>query len=131
MEVISDGLLGLDAWDFDMDADLLERLTSSRKKFQQFVEGHWEHVCTAAFAFQIQPLNPGLQPVLIFAHPARAGKARSDQTVFLTALNEICGQGRITVGEFARTETRPTTPSRKNRLLGISRSSERIRLTFL
>jgi hypothetical protein len=40
VEVTSDGLSDLDARDFDMDADLLKRLTSSRKEFQEFVEGH-------------------------------------------------------------------------------------------
>jgi hypothetical protein len=67
VEVTPDGLSGMDARDFDMDADLLERLTSSRKEFQEFVEGYWDHVFTATFVFQIRPLNPGLQPFLIFA----------------------------------------------------------------
>jgi hypothetical protein len=40
VDVTPDGLLGLDAGDFDMDADLLERLASSRKEFQEFVQGH-------------------------------------------------------------------------------------------
>jgi hypothetical protein len=78
VEVTPDGLSGLDARDFDMDADLLERLTSSRKGFQEFVEWHWDHVLTAAFVFQIQPLNPGLQSFLIFAQPAKDSKARGD-----------------------------------------------------
>jgi hypothetical protein len=53
VEVILDGLPGLDARDFDMDTDLLKRLTSSRKKFQEFMERYWDHVLTAAFVFQI------------------------------------------------------------------------------
>jgi hypothetical protein len=85
-----------------MDADLLERLTLSRKEFQEFVEGYWDYVLTAAFIFQIQSLNPGLQPFLIFVQPAKDGTARGDQTALLTTLKEICGQGRITVGGFAR-----------------------------
>jgi hypothetical protein len=84
-----------------MDADLLKRLTSSRKTFQEFVEGHWDHALTAAFVLQIQPLNPGLHPFLIFAQLAKDGKAKGDQTTLLTTLKEICGQGRVTVGEFA------------------------------
>jgi hypothetical protein len=76
VQVTPDGSSGLDAQDFDMDPDLLERLTSSRKEFQEFVEGHWDHVLTAAFVFQIQSLNPGRQPFLIFAQPANDGKAR-------------------------------------------------------
>jgi hypothetical protein len=55
---------------------------------------------TAAFVFQIKSLNPGLQRFLIFAQPAKDGKARGDQTALLTTLKEICGQGRITVGGF-------------------------------
>jgi hypothetical protein len=57
VEVTPDGLSGLAARNFDMDADLLERITLSRKEFQEFVEGHWDHVLTAAFVFQIQPLD--------------------------------------------------------------------------
>jgi hypothetical protein len=91
VEVTPDGLSGLDAQDFEMDADLLERLTSSRKGFQEFIEEHCDHVLTAAFVFQIQPLNPGLQPFLIFAQPAKDGKARGDKTALLTTLSEICG----------------------------------------
>jgi hypothetical protein len=60
VEVTPDGLSGLDVRDSDMDADLLERLTSSRKEFQEFLEGNWDRVVTTAFVFQIQPLNPGL-----------------------------------------------------------------------
>jgi hypothetical protein len=101
VEATHDGLSGLDARDFDMDTDLLERLTSSRTEFQEFVESHWDYVLTAAFVFQIQPLNPGLEPSLIFAPPAKDGKARGDETAFLTTLKEICGQGRITMGGFA------------------------------
>jgi hypothetical protein len=59
-------------------------------------------VLTAAFVFQIQPLNPGLQLFLIFAQPAKDGKVRGDQTALLTTLNEICGPRRITVGGFAK-----------------------------
>jgi hypothetical protein len=101
VDVTPDGLSGLDTRDSNMDADLLERLTSSRKEFQEFVEGHWDHMPTAAFVFQIQSLNPGLQAFLIFAQPAKDGKARGDQTALITAPKEICGQGRITVGGFA------------------------------
>jgi hypothetical protein len=101
VEVTPDGLSGPDAWDFDLDADLLERLTSSRKEFQEFVEGHRDYVLTVAFVFQIQSLNPGLQPFLIFTQPTKDGKARGDQTASLTTLKEICGQGRITVSGFA------------------------------
>jgi hypothetical protein len=96
-----DDLSGLDARDFDMDANLLERLTSSRKELQELVEGYWDYVVTAAFVFQIQPLNPGLQSFLIFAQLTKDGKARGDQTAMLTTLKEICGQGRITVRGFA------------------------------
>jgi hypothetical protein len=91
----------MDARDFDMDADLPERPTSSPKEFQESVEGHWDHVLTAPFVFQIQPLNPGLQPFLIFAEPAKNGKARGDQTALLTTPREIWGQGCIMVGGFA------------------------------
>jgi hypothetical protein len=79
VEVTLDGMSGLDAWDFDMDADLLERLTSSRKEFQEFMEGHWDHVLTAAFIFQIQPLNPGSSHFLFWlSRPktARPGMTR-------------------------------------------------------
>jgi hypothetical protein len=58
-------------------------------------------VVTAAFVFQIQPLNPGLQPFFIFGQPAKDGKARGDQIALLTRLKEICEQGRITVGGLA------------------------------
>jgi hypothetical protein len=101
VEVTPDGLSGLGARDFDMDADLLERLTSSRKEFQEFMEEHWDHVFSAAFVFQIQPLNAGLQPFLIFAQSAKDGKGRGGQTTLLTTLKEICGQGCITVGGLA------------------------------
>jgi hypothetical protein len=73
VEVTPDDLLGLDARDFDMDVDLLERLRSSGKEFQEFV-GHRDHVLTAAFVFQIQPLNPGLQPFLIFVQPPKTAR---------------------------------------------------------
>jgi hypothetical protein len=53
VEVTPDGLPGRDAWDFDMDADLLERFTSSRKEFRKFVEVNSDHALTAAFLFQI------------------------------------------------------------------------------
>jgi hypothetical protein len=99
--VTLDSLSGLDARDFYIDADLLERLTSSRKELQESLEGHWHHILAVAFAFQIQPLNLGLQPFLIFAQRAKDGKARGDQTALLTMLKEICRQGRITVGGFA------------------------------
>jgi hypothetical protein len=101
VEVTPDGLLGLDARDFDMDANLLERPTSSRKEFQEFMEGLWDHALTSAFVFQIQLLNSGLQSFLIFTQPAKDGKARGDQTALLTTLKEICAQERITVGGFA------------------------------
>jgi hypothetical protein len=97
VDVTPDGLSGLDA----RDANLLEPLTSSRKEFQEFVEGHWDHVLTVAFVFQIQSLNPGLQPFLIFVPLAKDGKPAGDQIALLTTLKEICGQGQITVGGFA------------------------------
>jgi hypothetical protein len=53
VEVTPDGLSDLDAQDFDMDTDLLEWLTLARKEFQEFLEGHWDHMFTAAFVFQI------------------------------------------------------------------------------
>jgi hypothetical protein len=88
--VTPDGLPGLDARDFDMDTDVLERLTSSRKGFQEFVEGHWDHVLIVVFVFQVRPLNPGLQPFLIVAQRAKDGKARGDQIALLATLKEIC-----------------------------------------
>jgi hypothetical protein len=51
--------------------------------------------------FQIQPLNSGIQPLLIFAQPAKGRKARGDQIALLKTLKEICGQGRITLGGFS------------------------------
>jgi hypothetical protein len=68
------------------------------------VEGHWDHVLTAAFAFPIQQLNPGLHLFLMFAQLAKDGKARGDQTAVFTTLKEICRQGRTTVGGFATVE---------------------------
>jgi hypothetical protein len=101
VEVTADALSGLDARDFDLDGDLLESLTSSAKTFQEFIQGHWDHVLTAAFVFQVQPLNPKLRPFLIFAQAARDGKARAEQVELLKQLKLICSHGRITVGGFA------------------------------
>jgi hypothetical protein len=79
VEVTPDGLLGFHSNDFDFDCDLLESLTSSPDAFRDFVHRHWDRMLTAAFVFQIQPLDPRLRPFLTFAQPARDGKAREEQ----------------------------------------------------
>jgi hypothetical protein len=74
VEVTFECMSSLYARHFNVDADLLERLTSSRKESQEFAEGHWDHVLTAPFVFQIQPLNPGLQPFLISFSPPKTAR---------------------------------------------------------
>jgi hypothetical protein len=101
VEVTRDGLHGLDSTDFDLGCDLFESLTSSRVAFQEFVQGHWDHVVTAAFVFQVQPLNPKLASFLVFAEPTVDGKARPQQVEVLKSLKTICGKGRMTIGGFA------------------------------
>jgi hypothetical protein len=99
--VTSDRIVGLDSSSFDFDRDLFESFTSSGAAFREFVEGDSDHVFTAAFVYQIQPLDPSLEPFLVYAEPATDGKARTEQAHLLKEIKEICGKGRITVGGFA------------------------------
>jgi hypothetical protein len=101
IEVTSEGIQGLDLNDLDLSFDLLEGLTSSSEEFRAFVQGHWDRVLHAAFVYQVQPLDPHLSPFVIYAQPARDGKARDAQTEALRQLKELIGRRRITIGGFA------------------------------
>jgi hypothetical protein len=101
VEVTSRGLKGLDVRDFDFDCELFESLLSSSTAFLDFIHTHWDRVLHAAFVFQIQPLDPDLEPFIVYAHPAADGKAREDHVRLLQDLKVVCGKERITIGAFA------------------------------
>jgi hypothetical protein len=77
VEVTSRGLRGLDDSDFDFDCGLFESLLSSPTAFLDFVHTHWDRVLHAAFVVQIQPLDPDLEPFIVYAQTAADGKGRS------------------------------------------------------
>jgi hypothetical protein len=100
-EVNPQGLAGLDVSDLDLSYDLLEPLTSSSEAFQEFVGQHWDQVFHSAFVYQVQPLDPELEPFVTFAQPTRDGKAMNPQIGTLQTLREKCSDHRMTIGAFA------------------------------
>jgi hypothetical protein len=98
--VNSQPLAGLDVNDLDSFSHLLESLISSSVIFQEFVGQFWDQVLHSAFVYQVQPLDPELEPFIIFAQPARGGKARDAQIGTLQALRERYSHHRMTTGAF-------------------------------
>jgi hypothetical protein len=91
---------GLDITDFDMDQALLNSITTNAHEFMNFVEGHWNSVLQSAFVYQIQPLNPKLPTLILFASARPDGKARKGELDLLTDLRDICRREHIIVGAF-------------------------------
>jgi hypothetical protein len=101
VEVTSGRLTGIDVSDFEFDDELFERILSSSQAFMDFVHTNWEAVLHAVFVFQIQPLDPELEPFIVYAQPRVDGKAREDHERLLQDLKLLCGKERITIGAFA------------------------------
>jgi hypothetical protein len=101
VEVNPDGLTGLDISDLDLSYVLLELLKSYARAFQEFVAHNWDRVLHSAFVYQIPPIDPDLEPFVIFAHPVRDGKARFPQVEALKVLRERCSHCRLTIGAFS------------------------------
>jgi hypothetical protein len=100
--VTRDGLSGLDERDLDFGFDLSESLTSSAKSVRECVQYHRDHVLSAAFVFQIQPLDPDLVPLVIFAQSARDGRARGECVALLRELKRIRRLERVCDGRRSR-----------------------------
>jgi hypothetical protein len=100
-EVTAGGLRGINASGFDFDSELSESLLASPKALLDFVKMHCDRVRHAVFVFEIQPLDPGFRPFLIFSPPAADGKAREQHGQPLQELKVVCGRECITIGAFA------------------------------
>jgi hypothetical protein len=72
---------------------LFDSLLTSRKGFFDFVKTHWDRVLHAAFVFQVQPLNPDLQPFIALAQPATDGEGKGTARAAMTRLKGYQQEG--------------------------------------
>jgi hypothetical protein len=101
VSVSMDGIEGLALGNAVLEDDFLEELLSSSNTFRHFVAENWDRVFQAAFVFNLQPINPGIPSLVLYAALCEEGKARQTEVEIVYALRAICSQEHITLGAFA------------------------------
>lgn len=81
--------------------DLFMHFSQNPDAFAAFLHENWDKTYSAAFAFQLQPLNPKNNNLLLHIQPDTNGKADHEQVCTLNHIRDIVKNQKIVIKGFA------------------------------
>ena len=81
--------------------DIFQFFNKRPELFESFIEQHSHYSLRAAFAFQIQTLNPKFITLVIHIKQTKSGKANGEIIDFLNQLKKISKANNINIRSYA------------------------------